>query len=99
MRLLTTQQAAQALGISVFTLYDWLSQSKNGEFEIRGEKVSIAYYQGGRRGQGRIRIDRKEVDRLLSAMRVTPKAPRARRQSKAKTELQHITSKLGRPDD
>jgi hypothetical protein len=98
-RLLTPNEAAWKLGISVLTLYDWLSQSDADEFEIRGQPVTIDYYQGGRRGQGRIKIDTKEIERLLSLMRVTPKAARARLRPKKKTTLQHITTKLGRPDD
>ncbi|WP_013630110.1 helix-turn-helix domain-containing protein [Rubinisphaera brasiliensis] len=100
MNLLTSQQAAEVLGISVLTLYDWLGQSDAGEFEIRGERVTIDYYQGGRKGQGRIRIEEAEVRRLLSLMRSTPK-PQRRRQSPTKTSnsFRHITTKLGRPDD
>ncbi|MEZ6125220.1 MAG: DNA-binding protein [Planctomycetaceae bacterium] len=100
MDLLTSQQAAEALGISVLTLCDWLGQSDAGEFEVRGEPVTIEYYQGGRKGQGRIRIDGAEVRRLLSFMRSTPK-PQCRRQSPTKksNSFRHITTKLGRPDD
>ena len=90
---------AASLGLSVLTLYDWLGQSDAGEFEIRGQPVTIDYYQGGRRGQGRIKIDTREIERLLSLMRVAPKQARARKQSNRKTTLQHITTKLGRPDE
>ncbi|TWT38949.1 MerR family transcriptional regulator [Blastopirellula retiformator] len=100
MNLLTSQQAAEVLGISVLTLYDWLGQSDVGEFEIRGERVTIVYYQGGRKGQGRIRIEEAEVRRLLSLMRSTPKPQRRRQSLKKKSNaFQHITAKLGRPDD
>jgi hypothetical protein len=98
-RLLNSKDAAAALGVSVLTLYDWLSQSDAGEFEIRGQPVAIGYYQGGRRGQGRIKIDTEEIERLLSLMRVAPKATRSRKRSERKSALQHITTKLGRPDD
>lgn len=100
MNLLTSQQAAESLGISVLTLYDWLGQSDAGEFEIRGEPVTIEYYQGGRKGQGRIRIEDSEIRRLLSFMKSTPK-PQRRRQApnKKSTPFRHITTKLGRPDD
>ena len=96
---LSSKEAAAALGISVLTLYGWLSQSDAGEFEIRGQPVTIAYYQGGQRGQGRIRIDAQEVERLLSLMRVKPKETRARKRPQNKSALQHITTKLGRPED
>jgi len=100
MNLLTSQQAADMLGISVLTLYDWLGQSNAGEFEIRGEPVTIEYYQGGRKGQGRIRIEDSEIRRLLSLMRSTP-IPQRRRQTpnKKSAPFQYITTKLGRPDD
>ena len=96
---LSSKEAAAALGISVLTLYDWLSQSDAGEFEIRGQPVTIAYYQGGRRGQGRIRFDAQEVERLLSLMRVTPKVTRTRKRPQKTSAFQHITNNLGRPED
>jgi hypothetical protein len=98
-RLLNSKDAATALGVSVLTLYDWLSQSDKGEFEIRGQAVTISYYQGGRRGQGRIRIDVREVERLLTLMRVTPQASMTRQKPTKKRAMQHITANLGRPDD
>ena len=97
--LLNLKDAATALGVSVLTLYDWLSQSDPGEFEIRGQPVTIDYLQGGRRGQGRIMIDKQEIERLLSLMRVAPRARQARQRPKARSTLQHITTKLGRPDE
>ena len=96
---LSSKEAAAALGISVLTLYDWLSQADAGEFEIRGQPVTIAYYQGGQRGQGRIRIDAQEVERLLSLMRVTPKVTRTRTRPQKTSALQHITTNLGHPED
>jgi len=99
MSLVSTKEAADALGISVFTLYDWLSQSDAGEFVVRGQATTIEYYQGGRNGQGRIRIAHSEIERLLSLMKVIsqPKTPRKKRQRRE--HLQHISTKLGRPDD
>ncbi|WP_286765567.1 MULTISPECIES: DNA-binding protein [Rhodopirellula] len=97
--LLSSADAAQRLGISVLTLYDWLTQSDVGEFQLRGQQVTIDYLQGGRRGQGRIRIPEKEVQRLLDLMRVKPKAPRSTRSKPTKRSHQHITATLGRPDD
>ena len=58
---LTAKDAADAFGISVTTFYEWLTQSDQGTFEIRGEHVSLAYFQGGRKGQGRIQIEPSEV--------------------------------------
>ena len=98
-RLLTAKDAAAALGISVLTLYDWLYQSDMGKFNIRGQPVTIDYYQGGRRGQGRIKIDVQETQRLLSMMRVSPKVPGTRKQPTKKSTLQHISTRLGRPED
>ena len=97
--LLSSEQAARRLGVSVLTLYDWLSKSDACAFEVRGLPVTIDYYQGGRRGQGRIKIDTQEVERLLSLMRVAPKLPRSRKRLEKEPTLQHITTKLGRPDD
>ncbi len=97
--LLTSAHAADHLGISVLTLYDWLTQSDSGEFQIRGQQVTIDYFQGGRRGQGRIKLSDHEVQRLLNLMRVQPKPPRTRRSVPSKRSLQHITTTLGRPDD
>lgn len=92
-------QAARRLGISVSTLYGWLRQSNAGVFEIRGQQVTIAHYQTGGRGQGRIRIDSGEIDRLLSLMRVSPQPNAPRKRPTKKPGLRHITAKLGHPDD
>ena len=99
MQLLSSHQAASWLGISTATLYDWLSQSDAGTFAIRGQPLSINYYQGGRKGHGRIKIHRQEVERLLGLMRVSPRSTPVRRPPTKKASFQHITSKLGRPDD
>ncbi|WP_339687958.1 DNA-binding protein [Gimesia maris] len=95
---LTAQQAAEELGISVLTFYDWLAQSDRGEFVLRGTAVEIKYFQGGRRGQGRIRIEISEIKRLKEEMRVKPQL---RVQRRLPTRSQHfpgITVPLGRPD-
>ena len=100
MNLLSSKQAADMLGVSVLTLYGWLGLSDTGEFDIRGEPVTIEYYQGGRKGQGRIRVEESEVLRLLSLMRSTPKPQHKRQTPMKKSEpFRHITTKLGRPDD
>jgi hypothetical protein len=100
-QLITSKSAAESLGINVLTLYDWLSQSDAGTFKLRGESVTIEYYQGGARGQGRIRMSLAEVQRLLSLMRVTSgsRPVPTRRQVKMKRTLQHITTRPGRPDE
>ncbi len=58
--LLTAKDAAQLLGIQANSLYDWLSRSDAGEFVVRGQSVTIDYFQGGPQGQGRIRIEARE---------------------------------------
>jgi len=98
-KLLSSFEAAERLGIAVATLYEWLSQSDVGRFHIRGQRVNIEYYQGGRRGQGRIRVPKKEVERLLSMMRVSPRQATSKPHSPSKPITKHITVALGRPDD
>lgn len=97
--LLSTHDAAGRLGISPMTLYDWLSQSDAGQFVIRGKGTTIHYFQGGRKGQGRIKISESEVNRLLSLMAVTPHPTAVRRVPLPRRSLHHITTKPGRPDD
>jgi hypothetical protein len=96
--LLTSRDAARRLGISVPRLYEWLALSDRGDFQLRGAPVTIDYFQGGAKGQGRIRIAAKEVDRLLGLMRVWPAPQRDRRSPARRPTLQHITAKPGRPD-
>lgn len=98
-RTLSAAEAANQLGISVLTLYDWLSQSDAGTFMLRGQQVTIEYFQGGRRGQGRIRVQQSEVARLLNLMKVRPNPRAVRRSPRPKQSQSHITAKLGRPDD
>lgn len=97
--LIPSANAADLLGIAVQTLYEWLSQSDAGEFQIRGQKVTIDYFQGGSRGQGRIRLSEAEINRLIQLMRVQPKPILQRRTQTSKRTLQHITTRLGRPED
>ena len=97
--LLSSQDAARRLGITTATLYDWLAQSDAGTFMIRGQPTTINYYQGGRKGQGRIKIDSQELERLLELMFVSPKSQPIRRAPRKQMSMQHITTKLGRPDD
>ena len=96
--LLSAQQAAKQLGISVASLYDWLARSNSGEFVVRGQLYTIEYFQGGARGQGRIQIDASEITRLREAMRVRPQAQRPRRPPRQILHFPGITVPLGRPD-
>ena len=95
--LLTAAEAARRLGVTTTTLYDWLGRSRIGALEIRGQKAVIQYFQGGARGQGRIRIEAGEVERLRDLMRVRPlhPAPVIRRPRIA--AWPGITVPLGRP--
>jgi len=95
---LTAQQAAEQLGISVLTLYDWLAQSDRGEFMLRGQSLAINYLQGGRRGQGRIRIEEREIERLKEAMCVKPQSQVPRRPPTQYQQFPGITVPLGRPE-
>lgn len=97
--LLASREAAARLGISTLTLYDWLSQSDAGAFVIRGKATTIHYLQGGRKGQGRIKIAEPEVNRILSLMIASPRQREARKTPQTRRSLQHITTKPGRPDD
>ena len=91
-------EAARLLGITVTTLYDWLSQSDYGLFQIRGERVIVDYLQAGPSGQGRIRISEREVQRLLELMRVKPKRIVTRQPPTQRTAFPGITVPLGRPN-
>ena len=97
--LLSCGEAAAVLGLSKSTLYDWLSQSDAGDFVVRGKPTTIHYFQGGRKGQGRIKIAESEVNRLLSLMAVSPRSISYRKTPRPKGSLQHITTNPGRPDD
>ena len=96
--LLSAKSAAAKLGIATTTLYDWIAQSDAGAFAVRGQSFSIDYYQGGRRGQGRIRIEAQEVERLMDAMRVLPPLRRERKPPRRR-HYPGITVPLGRLDD
>jgi hypothetical protein len=96
--LLSPGEAARRLGITVTTLYDWLGQSDRGLLVIRGQPVTISYFQGGPKGQGRIRIEAEEVERLKSLMRVRPQRLIARHPPVRLASFPGITVPLGRPD-
>jgi len=95
---LTARQAAEELGISVLTFYDWLTQSDRGEFVLRGQALVINYFQGGRRGQGRIRIEKSEIGRIKEEMRVKPFTRARRRRPTNSKVYPGITVPLGRPN-
>jgi hypothetical protein len=95
--LLTTRQAAQRLGISTASLYGWLAQSNAGTFVLQGQPTTIDYLQGGARGQGRIKIEAGEIERLRDLMRVRPRPLPLRRPAIHEAQYPGITVKLGRP--
>jgi len=95
--LLSAADAARRLGITVTTLYDWLGQSDYQRLVIRGQPVTLRYYQGGPRGQGRIRIPLSEVLRLLDLMQVHPVPWAPRRPTPRRDQFPGITVPLGRP--
>ena len=94
---LTPVQAAERLGITAATLYDWLGQSRRGLLVIRGQAVTIEYFQGGAKGQGRIRIAETEVERIQELMRVPVQSVRLRRPPIRQAAFPGITVSLGRP--
>jgi transposase-like protein len=96
--LLPTSEAAHRLGITPGTLYDWLSQSRRKLLRIRGQPVTIRYYQGGAKGQGRIRIAASEVARILGLLEVFPEHRVERRTPIRRQTYPGILVPLGRPD-
>src|SRR5687768_1845071 len=95
--LLSAVEAAERLGITVTTLYDWLGQSDRGLLVIRGQAVTVDYLQGGGKGQGRIRIEQEEVLRLKELLRVRPQTHYRRRPPIRRTSYPGITVPLGMP--
>jgi hypothetical protein len=96
--LLSTKEASLRLGIAPTTLYDWLGRSDHGMLVIRGEPVKIRYFQGGPAGQGRIRIEAEEVDRLLELTRVVPQQMLIRKTPVPRDVYPGIVVRLGRPN-
>ncbi len=94
-RLLSAQEAAGRLGIAMTTLYGWLAQSDAATLLIRGRPVTIDYLQGGPKGQGRIRLEAQEVERLRDLMRVRPCLVRQRRPPTRRHSYPGITVELG----
>ena len=97
--LLNTTEAARRLGISRATFYQWLADSDSGTFALQGRPVSIQYFQGGRRGQGRIQIEATELARLRKLMQVRPRHIRQRRPPQKRHAYPGITVELGDPGD
>ncbi len=95
--MLTPKQAASRLGVTTTTLYDWLGQSRRGLFVLRGRPVTVEFFQTGAKGQGRIRIVAREVERLLELMRVLVEPGRTRRLPIRRDRFPGITVPLGRP--
>ena len=96
--LLSANEAARRLGMSVTALYDWLGQSDWRILVIRGERVTINYLQGGPKGQGRIKLEASEIERLKDLMRVRPRNLSPRRSPVRMNSLPGIHVQLGRPN-
>lgn len=96
-QLLNVRESAAALGIKPATLYDWLGRSDRGLLVIRGQAVTIQYFQGGAAGQGRILLEYAEILRLRELMRVRPCPVAPRRVPAPATPFPGITVPLGRP--
>lgn len=94
---LNTKDAARQLGIARATLYGWLAQSDAGQFMVRGQPVTIDYFQGGRGGQGRIRIETAEIERLRALMRVKPRRIVSQKPLRRAGSFPGIHVKLGDP--
>lgn len=96
--MLTPGQAAGRLGVTATTIYDWLGQARRGVFVLRGRPVAVEFFQTGAKGQGRIRIPAREVERLRGLMRVPVAPERVRRPPVRGDRYPGITVPLGRPD-
>jgi len=95
---LSAKEAAIHLGISTATLYGWLGESDRGLLLIRGQSVTIEYFQSGRKGQGRIQIEPCEVGRIRDLMRVHPQRANSRRPPIQQVSFPGITAPLGHPN-
>jgi hypothetical protein len=95
--LLLARDVAKGLRMSITSLYGWLGMSDRGLLFIRGQQVTIRYFQGGPNGQGRIMIESSEVDRIKDAMRVQPQWTAPRSPFVRRDVFPGITVKLGRP--
>jgi hypothetical protein len=95
--LLSAREAAGRLGISTATLYDWLGQSDHALLVIRGQQVTVQYFQSGPRGQGRILLEAAEVERIKELMRVRSQPFRPRRLPVRQDAYPGIGVPLGHP--
>ena len=80
-------------------MYQWLADSNAGTLVIRGQPVTIDYFQGGRKGQGRIKIEVCEVERLKELQRVRPRLIRPRRPPTRRHYYPGIYVEPGDPGD
>ena len=80
-------------------MYQWLADSNAGTLVIRGQQATIVYYQGGRCGQGRIKIEAREVGRLRELMRVRPQRTPRRPTPTKQRHFPGIHVELGVPGD
>jgi hypothetical protein len=94
---IAAREAASLLGMSVTSFYDLLSRSDEGALFIRGQPATINYYQGGPRGQGRIKLEASEITRIKELMRVRPRQASQRSAPVRRDAFPGITVQLGRP--
>jgi hypothetical protein len=94
---LSAKEAAFRLGIAPATFYDLLGRSDHGVLTIRGERVTIRYFQGGPAGQGRIQVEAEEVERLLELTRVVPQRLLVRKSPAPRDAYPGIIVRLGKP--
>jgi hypothetical protein len=94
---LTAAESASRLGVTRATMYAWLGLSRRNLLEIRGQRVTIEFFQTGAKGQGRIRLDAREVERIREFLRVKPTAAPERRPSVPRRTFPHISVPLGHP--
>lgn len=64
---------------------------------LRDQPFTVRYFQTGSRGQGRIRIELEEVERIREALRVTTRLARQRRLPNKPQNFPGIHVPLGRP--
>ena len=95
--LIAAHEAASRLAMSVTSLYDWLSLSDQGMLVIRGQRATIHYFQGEPRGQGRIKLEVAEIERIKELMRVRPRHSRQGLAPIRHDAFPGITVPLGRP--
>lgn len=97
--LLNAKQAAERLGLSRAGFYAWIAASDAGTLVLRGQNFTIEYFQGGAKGQGRIRITESEINRILDAMKARPRKIVPRKKSLSHGHFPGITVPLGIPED